>query len=314
MDAVTPAHGAGVMATGVLSVGLSSAGAGRLSAALLVVAVGWWLVLAVVFAARLVRRPERWSSEAESPPALTAVAATAVLGTRFALLGRYPVAWALLALAAVAWLGLLPVVLVRRGRRDAVPGSAFLVTVATEALAVPGGVLAAALRVEWPLVPSGCLLLLGLVLYALVLTRFDFGQLRDGAGDQWIFCGAVAISALAAARLDAAVRRVSGPGRPGTAVTVLDEAALALLLVSFACCLAALCCEVRWPRPRYDVRRWSTVFPLGMTASAALATGQTSGLRWAASAGRALVWVALAAWVVVAVGALRRSGRKAVTQ
>ncbi|MFG3018213.1 hypothetical protein ACGFZQ_06605 [Streptomyces sp. NPDC048254] len=67
---------------------------------------------------------------------------------------------------------------------------------------------------------------------------------------------------------------------------------------------------------RYDVRRWATAFPMGMTAAAMLsATAMLSaaavlsvaaavGVPWLKWPGRVLVWVAVAAWPAVAAGAV----------
>ena len=50
--AVTPATGAAAMSSGIVSVGLQTAGAQLLSRFMLAVAVGQWLVLAVIFGSR----------------------------------------------------------------------------------------------------------------------------------------------------------------------------------------------------------------------------------------------------------------------
>ncbi|MGW1926077.1 hypothetical protein ACWCQ0_43695, partial [Streptomyces massasporeus] len=87
-----PVAGAAVMATGILSVGLSLTGFEVVSVVALWLATGLWLLLAIGFAALLVRDRRRWEVTADTPPALTAVAATTVLGVRFELLGLTPVA------------------------------------------------------------------------------------------------------------------------------------------------------------------------------------------------------------------------------
>ncbi|MEY6568627.1 hypothetical protein AB8B12_27580, partial [Streptomyces sp. PGLac3x] len=217
----------------------------------------------------------------------------------------------LLGVAAVSWVGLLPQVVRRLGRR--VPGSAYLTCVAPQSLGGLGATRAAATGVTWPLPGAVVLLVVGFGLYVLVLLHFDFHQLKEGAGDHWVACGALAISALAAGKLTAASGappRWAEPLRPW------------LLAVTFVLLLAALAwyaviavAEVRWPRPGYDPRRWATVFPLGMTAVAALtAAGEagpaTSG--WLAPLGRGLLGVAVAVWALVAAGLVRRRAGRAV--
>ncbi|MFE0225413.1 hypothetical protein ACFW0U_32115, partial [Streptomyces albidoflavus] len=211
----------------------------------------------------------------------------------------------LLGVAAVSWVGLLPQVVRRLGRR--VPGSAYLTCVATQSLGVLGATLAAATGVTWPLPVAVVLLVLGFGLYVLVLLHFDFHQLKEGAGDHWVACGALAISALAAGKLTAASGaplKWAEPLRPW-----LLAVTLVLLLAALAWYAVIAVAELRWPRPGYDPRRWATVFPLGMTAVAALtAAGEvgpaTSG--WLEPLGRVLLWVAVAVWALVAAGLARR--------
>ncbi|MEU1332675.1 tellurite resistance/C4-dicarboxylate transporter family protein [Streptomyces sp. NPDC005865] len=295
--ALPPAAGSAVMATGIISVGLYLLGHETLSRVALVLACAAWLGLAADFALRLLSRRTRWRSEADTPAALTAVAATGVLGTRLALLGRSPVALALLLLTAVLWLVLLPAVVRHWGHR--MPGAVFLVCVATQAIAVLSATLAAVLPAR-PLSAVGAVFFcLGLVLYAVAFTRFDLAQVRTGAGDQWVAGGALAISALAGAKLLAA------PLVTGARHDVLRAVTLIALGLDLAWYLVLLAAEVRRPRLRYDVRRWATVFPMGMTAVATLSVGAATGVSWLRQPGRVLLWIAVAVWVCVFVGTVR---------
>ncbi|WP_071337668.1 tellurite resistance/C4-dicarboxylate transporter family protein [Streptomyces albidoflavus] len=297
--------GAAVMATGIVSVGCHLVGAEVLSRVLLGVAAVGWVVLVGVFLGHFFGEREQWWAESRTAASLTGVAGTAVVGTRSVLLGWTEVGWALLGVAAVSWVGLLPQVVRRLGRR--VPGSAYLTCVATQSLGVLGATLAAATGVTWPLPVAVVLLVVGFGLYVLVLLHFDFHQLKEGAGDHWVACGALAISALAAGKLTAA------SGAPLTWAEPLRPWLLAVTLVLLLAALAwyavIAVAELRWPRPGYDPRRWATVFPLGMTAVAALtAAGEvgpaTSG--WLEPLGRVLLWVAVAVWALVAAGLARR--------
>ncbi|MGE7387294.1 tellurite resistance/C4-dicarboxylate transporter family protein [Streptomyces sp. NPDC004126] len=289
-SALPPAAGGAVMATGILSVGLQLTGHTGPSLAALVIACGLWLVLAGDFAARLVGDRGRFRAEADTPAALTAVAATTVLGTRLSQLGLQGVAAALLALAALLWPGLL-VSVVRHWRRR-MPGAAFLVCVATQGLAVLAATLVAAGGPEWLAQAALACFCLGLPLYGLALTRFDFHEVVSGAGDHWVAGGALSITALAGAKLTA-LPLWSGPGR--TALCAATLAALAVSLVWYAVLLTA---ELRSPRHHYDVRRWSTVFPLGMTATACLTAAPATGVPWLRPLGEVLLWIAVAAWVL----------------
>ncbi|GHE10722.1 hypothetical protein GCM10010339_67800 [Streptomyces alanosinicus] len=233
-----------------------------------------WAAPAADFVLRLVGRRRRRLAEAGSPGALTAVAATTVLGTRISALGRQPLAEALLALSALLWPVLLLVV---RHWRRRMPGAVFLCCVATQGLAVLAATLAAAERTAWLAHAALVLFWLGLVLYGLALARFDPRQVLEGAGDHWIAGGALAISALAGATLliagDSGLYLWDDDDRG-----VLRTVTVALLVLDLAWYVVLLAAEVTRPRRGYDLRRWSTVFPMGMTATLSVATAV--GVPW----------------------------------
>ncbi|MFI6938068.1 tellurite resistance/C4-dicarboxylate transporter family protein [Streptomyces sp. NPDC050418] len=299
----SPAAGSAVMATGILSVGLHLMGWENLSRAALALGSLMWCALAADFAGRLLRDRERWSREADRPPALTAVAASGVLGTRFAQLGWEGLGVGLLVLALVVWLVLLPHVLrdsVLRVPFHEMPGAVFLVCVSTQALAVLAGTLAPLLEEGWLAHAAHVAFWLGLVLYGFALTRFDLRNIRRGAGDQWVACGALAISALAAAKL------IATSEFTGTSVDILRIAALTLLGLAFAAYVLLAASEAVWPRFRFDVRRWATVFPMGMTGVATLSVATSvAGAAGLKVPGNVLVWVAVAVWCVVLTGSVR---------
>ncbi|MGW4909568.1 SLAC1 family transporter [Streptomyces sp. NPDC004270] len=262
-----PAAGAAVMATGIVSVGLHLAGAETVSRVAPALACVAWAALAAEFAVRLLEDRRRWVAEAETPGALTAVAATTVLGTRFSALGRQTLAEALLALSAALWPPLL-VLVVRRWRRR-MPGAVFL----------------------------------GLVLYGFAVAHFEWRQVTEGPGDHWVAGGALAISALAGAKLlaaDSARLYLWNDDDRG----VLRTVTVAPLVLSLAWYVALLAAEAARPRPRYDVRRWATVFPMGMTAAAVPSVAAAVGVPWLKWPGRVPVWFAVAAWLAVAAGAV----------
>ncbi|MFJ8280913.1 tellurite resistance/C4-dicarboxylate transporter family protein [Streptomyces griseoviridis] len=298
-----PEAGAAVLATGMISVGLQLTGHAVLSWIALALTCGAWVVLAAGLAVRPARERARWTAEAGTPGALTAVAATAVLGTRLSGLGRHRLAEVLLALAAACW----PVLLVggvRHWRRRGMPGAVFLGSVATETLAVLGATLARAVPAAWLAHAALVLFWLGLVLYGFALAGFDRRQLLEGAGDQWVAGGALAVSALAGARL-----LIADGGRlylwNDDDHGVLRAVTVALLVLCLAWFVVLAVAEAVRPRPRYDVLRWSTVFPLAMAAVAALEVATAAGIPWLGDLGRVLVWVAVAAWLAVLVGAVR---------
>jgi tellurite resistance protein TehA-like permease len=296
-----PATGAAVMATGIVSVGLHLTGAETLSRIVLVLACVAWVTLAAAFVVRLTGHRRRWAAEARSLGALTAVAATTVLGTQLSVLGLRTLAEALLALAALLWPVLL--VLVVRHWERRMPGAVFLCCVATQGLSVLAATLAAAQTTAWLAHAALALFWLGLVLYGLALARFDHRQVVEGAGDHWIAGGALAISALAGAKLlaaDSARLYLWNDDDRG----VLRTLTLALLVLDLAWCVVLCVAEVTHPRLRYDLRRWATVFPLGMTAAATLSVADALGIDGLKGPGRVLVWVSVAAWLAAAAGAV----------
>ncbi|WP_094215438.1 tellurite resistance/C4-dicarboxylate transporter family protein [Streptomyces diastatochromogenes] len=295
-----PAAGAAVMATAVVSVGLHLTGDETVSRVFLWLACVAWAALAADFVVRLVAQRERWMAEAHSPGALTAVAATAVLGTRFSALGRQTLAEAALALAVVLWPLLL--YLVMRHWKRHMPGAVFLCCVATQAPAVLAATLAAVETAAWLAHAALVLFWLGLVLYGLALRHFDPRQIVEGAGDQWIAGGALAISALAGSRLlsaDSVRLYLWNDDDRG----VLRNVTVALLVLDLAWCVILLVAEVARPRLHYDMRRWATVFPMGMTGVATLSVAAAVDIGWLNGPGRVLVWVTVAAWLAVAAGA-----------
>jgi tellurite resistance protein TehA-like permease len=125
-----------VMASGILCVDLYSVRQPVLAAIMLWFTAGTWLFLAAVLAQRIRHEPDRFAHEARSPAALTGVAGTCVLGTAFAAHGYYPAAAALLGLGGVSWALLVTPVL--RHWQTPATGVSFVLTVATQGLAVPG--------------------------------------------------------------------------------------------------------------------------------------------------------------------------------
>ncbi|MFJ6793281.1 tellurite resistance/C4-dicarboxylate transporter family protein [Streptomyces sp. NPDC091268] len=302
-----PAAGAAVMAAGIISIGLHLIGRDLLSLVALAGAGALWILLAADFGNRLIRDRGRFRAEADTPAALTAVAATTVLGARLSLLGHQQAAAALLAVAAALWPGLLIGVL--RHWRRRMPGSAFLVCVATQGLAVLAGALAAATGREWLARAALAAFVLGLLLYAEALVRFDFREVLTGAGDHWVAGGALAICSLAGSKLTAS------PVWTGSAHTALRTATLVPLALGLVWYAALLAAELLRPRPGYDIRRWATVFPLGMTATACLSAAGPTGVDPLRPLGEVLLWVSVAAWLLtfaalVTTGRTGRAGRR----
>ncbi|MFB7268668.1 hypothetical protein ACFCXH_42035, partial [Streptomyces nojiriensis] len=226
----------------------------------------------------------------DTPAALTAVAATTVIGARLSQQGRQTAAAVLLVLAAVLWPGLLYNVL--RHWRRRMPGAAFLGCVATQGLSLLAASLADAGHRDVLARAAMAAFCLGLLLYLAALFRFDLREVVGGAGDHWVAGGALSISALAGSKLTAS------PVWTGSAHTALRTVTLALLALSLGWYVVLLAAELRHPRPRYDIRRWATVFPLGMTATACLSVAEPAGVAWLSTLGEVLLWIAVGAWLL----------------
>lgn len=288
------------MGTGIVSVALALDGQQTLSRILLVIAAATWLVLAILGPVRAVRDPSRFRAEVRRPAALSWVAGTAVLGARAELLGWNGVAIVLLGTALVLWALLLRPVLGHW--RTPTVGVSLLLTVATQSLAVLVAAVAVGTRTDWletaALVPFG----LGLCTYVFVISRFDLRQLRSGLGDHWITGGALAISTLAAGNIASGAKTLGILGHGGGA---LEDLSLVLWVASMLWLPPLLIAETLRPRLAYDVRRWSTVFPVGMYAACSFAVGDVAHADAITSFARVWVWVGLAVWTFV-LGAMAR--------
>jgi hypothetical protein len=228
-----------------------------------------------------------WRRRRASPESFAAVAATAVLGTRAALTGLHVLPDVVLALTAVGWLAMWVGL---RSTRDlgTASGTRLLLVVSTQSLVVLASFAARQLAPVAVIVFT-----FGLVLYPLVVAHIPLAELRDSEGDVWILMGALAISTLAAARMSLLVAHA-----PMRVVAV----------VLWACATAAfpvlVAAELRWPRTRFHVKRWSTVFPLAMYAAATVAVAHATGVRELGAA-RVAFWAAVAVAALSAAGAVR---------
>ena len=299
--ALPPASGAVVMGTGIVSIGLSVDGRETLSRVLLALTAATWFGLGASVLLLAARLRAVLLEAARSPAALTGIAGTAVLGARVDLLGWNREADALLAVALVLWLLLVPYVL-GHWRRPTV-GVSFVLTVSTESLAVLAAVLAIAQRATWLAVAALVCVGLGLVFYLFVLSAFDLRQLLAGAGDHWVSGGALAIATLACAHAAGAAAALGGLRASDGS---LDTAALALWAAAAAWLPPLLAAEAVSLRTAYDVRRWSTVFPLGMYAVCSFAVADVDGISGMASFARVWIWIAFGVWLVVSGAMLRR--------
>ncbi|MGH3304900.1 MAG: tellurite resistance/C4-dicarboxylate transporter family protein [Streptosporangiaceae bacterium] len=325
-----PGYFAFVMATGIISTGTYLLGPAWLSLALLAAAVAELVVLAVALTARLAQFRSGVAADIRGPDRVfgffTITAGLDVLGVRLALAG-HPMATAILAvLAAAVWLlltyGVPASLMLARASGSVlggVNGSWLLWIVATQSLSIVAAILVPA----WPsqsllLAPVAtglwCVgLLLYLMVVALILLRWLTVPMTPATlgPPYWILMGATAISVLAGARdlaLPASipvVRATAGFVEGFTfALWAFGTWWIPLLVI------LGLWRHVRrhWPLT-YEPALWSVVFPLGMYSVATLTFGKAARLAFMEPVARFMLWIAVAAWALVAAAFLARLAR-----
>ena len=325
-----PGYFAFVMATGIISTGTFLLGPSWLSRTLLAAASAGLVVLAAALLLRLAFFCSSVAADIKAPDRVfgffTIIAGLDVLGVRLALAG-HPLATAILAaLAAVVWLVLtygVPASLLLTRAHDSVlggvNGSWLLWIVATQSLSIAAAILVPA----WPaqsalLAPVAAgLWCVGLLLYlmvvALILLRWLTVPTTPATlgPAYWILMGATAISVLAGARdltlpADIPVVRATAGFVEGFsfALWAFGTWWIPLLII------LGLWRHIRrhWPLT-YEPTLWSVVFPLGMYSVATLTFGKAAHLAFMEPLARFMLWVAVAAWVLVAAAFLARLAR-----
>jgi tellurite resistance protein TehA-like permease len=124
-----------------------------------------------------------------------------------------------------------------------------------------------------------------------------------GRGDHWITGGALAISTLAAGRITLAAHSLNQLTPIHSALKALS---LALWILTMAWLPVLLIAEAARPRFAYDVRRWSTVFPVGMYAACSFVVAAAISARAIRDFAEVWVWFGLAVWLLVFIAMIRR--------
>jgi hypothetical protein len=278
------------MATGIVSIAAADHGYDLLSDALAVLAVAALPILMV-----LVARAFSGFDVSEPDVVLglfSYVAACGVVGARLA--DHRIALWVLAGMAIVGWLSLTPTairVLWRHSGtlRDRAHGGWELASVATSGLAIVSADLDI---VFWAVM----FWVLGIGVY-LAVTGLILAHVRRDASapelmqsDMWILMGGIAIATLAGDHLHAVL--LPGPFADGVrAVTI------ATWFVASAWIPPLVFAAVR----RRVGLGWPAVFPLGMYSSATYAMAVETGWQWMTIVSEAFLWIALVAWLFVAV-------------
>lgn len=318
---LSPGYFALVMATGIISVGLTLEGYTVASDVLLAVAAVAYVALVALTIWRVIAHRSIVARELTDPAiafqSFTFVAATNVLGARFAIDWGIMLPAVLLGVSGVAWLisGYAIPWAVMLGRRrqsvlGGVDGTWFIWAVASQSVAV----LAAGLETE--LVGIRELLSVvailswgvGLILYAtigmLVVVRLvTHGIAPEEFGPPyWVAMGAAAITILAGSRI------VEMSDTPMVDATRGLVAGGSLVLWCFATWLIPVLVAIGWWRHVrhriplvYTPALWGIIFPLGMYAVAGIYLGHADRLPLVTWVGSLWLWIAIAAWLVTTI-------------
>jgi tellurite resistance protein TehA-like permease len=329
-----PACFAFVMATGIISTGAFLLGPSWLSLALLAAACAGFAVLAVALVLRLALFRDAVAADLTAPDRVfgffTITAGLDVLGVRLASAGHPVVAAILAAVAAVMWLILtygVPASVLLAHAADSVLGGVngnwLLWVVATQSLSIAAAILVPA----WPsqaalLAPAAAgLWCVGLMLYLMIVTLILLRWLTvpmtpaTFGPPYWILMGATAITVLAGTRF-----LVLPASIPVVRATSSFIEGFSFAMWAFGTWWIPLLIIIgswrhlrrHWPL-RYEAALWSVVFPLGMYSVATLTLGKTAQLTFMEPVARVMLWVAVAAWVLVAAAFLARFRRPGLT-
>jgi tellurite resistance protein TehA-like permease len=324
---LNPGYFAFVMATGIISTGTFLLGPSWLSRVLLGIAIAGLLLLAGALTARVIFFRASVTADIKAPDKVfgffTITAGLDVLGVRLASAGHPLITAILAAVAAALWLVLtygVPASIMLLRAKDSVLGGIngtwLLWIVGTQSLSIA----AATLVPAWPsqstlLAPVAvCLWSVGLVLYLMIATLILLRWLTVPmtpatlGPPYWILMGATAISVLAGAR-DLALPKTI----PVITATAGFTEGFSFVLWAFGTwwipllIILGLWRHVRrqWPLT-YEPALWSIVFPLGMYSVATLSFGKTAGLPFMHPIAHVMIWVAVAAWLLVGAAFLVR--------
>jgi tellurite resistance protein TehA-like permease len=315
-----PAYFASVMATGIVSVALFLAGVPLLSGVLWGIGSALLVGLAAIYLVRAVRYGGAFRQDLLDPARVfgffTFVAACGVLATRFALGGWMAFTFGLTAVAFVAWMVLLYWAFAmllftnQRSIEQSVNGSWLIAIVATESLAITWVLLAQTAPDQRAMLQffSYIFWTFGVLLYIIFITlivfRFAFMRIKptDLTPPYWINMGAMAITTVAGVRL----LQVAHPTAFISLLQPYIEGFTVMMWAWGTWWIPLLIIIGIWKygimreRLRYEPALWSIVFPLGMYSVAVQLLGHLAGLEFLHPVGPWLVWIAFAAWCLVA--------------
>jgi tellurite resistance protein TehA-like permease len=325
----SPANFAIVMATGIVGIAAAQQGYRQLALVMAALNAIAWPALVALSAARVLLHRGAVVADLRShqraPGFLTAVAGTGVLATQLIVLQVGGALGLVLAcLAPVLWVvltyGILMTLTIQQDKpvlAEAISGGWLLTVVSTQSLAVLGALLAshtpqpARLALNFGAL---ALWLCGGMLYVWIIslifyryTFFGFAP-RDFTPTYWINMGAVAISALAGALL--VLNAPEAPFLLQLRPFLMGGTVLFWAVGTWWIPLLAALAVWRYVRRRYPLRYepayWGAVFPLGMYSAATHQMSLALGLRFLAPLALGFFYVAIAAWLLAALGLVLR--------
>ena len=322
---LTPGYFAGVMGTGIVSIGAQLTGYEVLASVLFWAAIAFYVVLVALNLWRFLGYRREMAEDLRDPARafgfFTFIAATNVVAAMLVGIGLVAPATVLLAVAVLAWLVLGYVIpwtaVLRTARRpmlETANGTWFIWVVASQSIAV----VAAGLEPQLPQFRQGLTILaivawsVGVALYAICAVVIALRMLQYPVDPQkldppyWVTMGAIAITVVAGARI------VEMDDAPMIAVTRELIAGLSVIFWAFATWLIpVLLAAGVWRHVihrvplRYQPTLWSFVFPMGMYAAASIYLGRADRLPVVEAVGTAWFWAGFAAWLLTTVGMIR---------
>ena len=326
LQALHPGNFALVMASGIISIGFTMLGHDELANVLHLVAVTGWLVLVALSTARLLRHWSAVRTDLLHPRVVfsyfTLVAATNILGLLLLERGQAELAVACWMLSFLVWATLLYLAfsvltfLTHEHNVNIVNGGWLISIVGTQSLVILGARIAPTLGdyAGMMMVEVHMLWGLGLAFYAIFVTLFCYRiffltlKPHDVTPQLWVVMGAAAISANAGTTLIA-----SDPVLPFLAAQRPFVDGVTMMIWTWATWwIPLLLLFGGWKHfvaklpLAYEPTMWSLVFPLGMYAVASARLSLAAEFPPREWISRIMIWVALAAWLIVMTGLLRR--------
>ncbi|MFD1862920.1 tellurite resistance/C4-dicarboxylate transporter family protein [Planococcus chinensis] len=329
-----PGYFAFVMATGALSISAFLIGLEILADFLLYLNIAAYSVLWLLTLVRIIHHPGRVFSDLTSHTLgsgfFTTVAGTCVLGSQMIIVaGHYSAAFLLWAFAILLWVLIMytffTAVTVRRNTptlSEGINGAWLIAAVATQSVSILGTLLAPQMAQgkDVALFFTLCMYFLGCMLYLNIITlifyRFTFLQLKFSAfaPPYWINMGAVAITSLAGATL------IKHAGQWGllTEITPFIKGFTLFFWAAGTWWIPLLFILWFWRHVynrsplEYGPQWWAMVFPLAMYTASTWELAETLGTSFLKAIPHFMIYIALAAWLVVFWGLLRHLYFRAV--